>query len=521
MAPGMTAGMTPVRAYARTPAGGSGTPIEHDRRRHSQYPNSLAQTSRPHMTNVPASTHEADAAQSLAVQPLAARRSNPLRGTVRLPGDKSISHRALLFGALAEGRTTIRGLLEGHDVIATADAMRALGAHVVRDANGTWSVDGVGVGALLEPIAPLDFGNSGTGVRLVLGLVAGHGITVQLDGDASLRKRPMGRVLTPLQEMGARVLDSNDDGDGDRLPLTLQGTQNPIPIEYRLPVPSAQVKSAVLLAGLNSPGVTTVIEPEATRDHTERMLTHFGATLDISRDADGARRIALTGRPRLTGQAVTVPGDPSSAAFPLVAALIVPGSAVTIEGVMVNPSRAGLITTLKEMGARIILSNKREDGGEPVADLIVEAGPLAGVEVPADRAPSMIDEYPVLAVAAAYATGTTVMRGLAELKVKESDRLAAVAAGLAANGVTVRIEGDDLIVEGGAGKVTGAVSGGGMVETHMDHRIAMAFLVMGMAAESPVTVDDGTMIATSFPDFVPLMTGLGAEIGPIEPEPGA
>lgn len=467
------------------------------------------------MTNAPASTHAADAAQSFAAHSLAAGRSNPLSGTVRLPGDKSISHRALLFGALAEGRTTIGGLLEGHDVIATADAMRALGAHVVRGADGTWTVDGVGVGALLEPAEPLDFGNSGTGVRLVLGLVAGHGITVRFDGDASLRKRPMGRVLTPLRQMGARVLDSN--GDGDRLPLTLQGTQNPIPIEYRLPVPSAQVKSAVLLAGLNSPGTTTVIEPEATRDHTERMLAHFGAELAITRDADGARRIALTGRPRLKGQAVRVPGDPSSAAFPLVAALIVPGSAVTIEGVMVNPSRAGLITTLKEMGARITLANEREDGGEPVADLIVEAGQLTGVEVPPERAPSMIDEYPALAVAAAYATGTTVMRGLSELKVKESDRLAAVAAGLAANGVDVRIEGDDLIVEGGAGKV----AGGGTVETHLDHRIAMSFLVMGMAAEAPVTVDDGTMIATSFPDFVPLMTELGADIGPVTPEPGA
>lgn len=464
------------------------------------------------MSHAPDSTHAADTAQ-----PLAARRSGPLNGIVRLPGDKSISHRALLFGALAEGRTTIRGLLEGHDVIATADAMRALGAHVGRGTDGTWTVDGVGVGALVEPAEPLDFGNSGTGVRLVLGLIAGHGITVRFDGDASLRKRPMGRVLTPLRDMGARVLASNDDGDGDRLPLTLEGTQNPIPIEYRLPVPSAQVKSAVLLAGLNSPGTTTVIEPEATRDHTERMLAHFGAELAITRNADGARRIALTGRSRLTGQAVTVPGDPSSAGFPLVAALIVPGSAVTIKGVMVNPSRAGLITTLKEMGARITLANEREDGGEPVADLIVEAGPLTGVEVPPERAPSMIDEYPVLAVAAAYATGTTVMRGLSELKVKESDRLAAVAAGLAANGVDVRVEGDDLIVEGG----TGTVAGGGTVETHMDHRIAMSFLVMGMASDAPVAVDDSTMIATSFPDFVPLMTGLGAEIGPATPEPWA
>jgi len=436
---------------------------------------------------------------------LAARRGHALDGLVRVPGDKSISHRALLFGALAEGRTTIRGLLEGHDVIATAEAMRAFGARVRREDDGTWTVDGVGVGAFLEPSESLDFGNSGTGARLILGLVAGHGITARFDGDASLRKRPMGRVLAPLLQTGARLIDDNDG----RLPLTLQGTANPIPIEYRLPVPSAQVKSAVLLAGLNSPGTTTVIEPEATRDHTERMLTAFGAELRITRDDDGARRIALTGRPRLTGQAVTVPGDPSSAAFPLVAGVIVPGSSVTIQNVMINPSRAGLIATLREMGAKITLQNEREAGGEPVADLVVEAGPLRGVEVPAERAPSMIDEYPVLAVAAAYATGTTVMRGLSELKVKESDRLAAVAAGLAANGVDVRVDGDDLIVEGGSGRV----HGGGTVETHLDHRIAMAFLVLGLATEAPVTVDDGAMIATSFPDFLPLMEGLGASIG--------
>jgi 3-phosphoshikimate 1-carboxyvinyltransferase len=455
------------------------------------------------MTSAPASTDAADPR-------LIACPSGPLGGTLRLPGDKSISHRALLFGALAQGRTTITGLLEGHDVIATAEAMRAFGARVERHVDGagdaTWTVDGVGVGALLEPTETLDFGNSGTGARLVLGMVAGHGITVRFDGDASLRKRPMGRVLGPLELMGARIRDSNDG----RMPLTLQGTRDPIPIEYCLPVPSAQVKSAVLLAGLNSPGITTVIDPEATRDHTERMLAHFGATLEITHDTDGGRRIALTGRPRLKGQAVTVPGDPSSAAFPLVANLIVPGSSATIEGVMVNPSRAGLVTTLQEMGARLRLVNEREDGGEPVADLVVAAGPLVGVEVPAERAPSMIDEYPVLAVAAAFARGTTVMRGLSELKVKESDRLAAVAAGLAANGVDVRVEGDDLIVEGGAGRVRG----GGTVATHMDHRIAMSFLVMGLAAETPVAVDDGSMIATSFPDFVPLMRGLGADIAP-------
>jgi 3-phosphoshikimate 1-carboxyvinyltransferase len=438
--------------------------------------------------------------------PLAARAGAPLRGAAAIPGDKSISHRALLFGALASGRTRIRGLLEGHDVLATAEAARAFGAAVAR----AWSVDGVGVGALLEPAAPLDFGNSGTGARLVMGLVGGHGITARFDGDASLRKRPMGRVLAPLEAMGARVLAC---AEGGRLPLTLQGTQDPVPITYRLPVASAQVKSAVLLCGLNSPGTTTVVEPEPTRDHTERMLTHFGAKIEISTDPDGARRIALAGRPELRARDVAVPADPSSAAFPIVAALIVPGSSVTIPGVMVNSSRAGLIATLVEMGASITLSNRREDGGEPVADILVEAGPLSGIEVPAARAPSMIDEYPVLAVAAAFAHGTTVMRGLSELKVKESDRLAAVAAGLAANGVDVRVEGDDLIVMGRGGQA-GGVPGGGCVATHLDHRIAMAFLVMGLGAERPVTVDDSTMIATSFPDFVPLMTRLGADIAP-------
>lgn len=442
--------------------------------------------------------------------PLVARAGAPLRGRADIPGDKSISHRALLFGALATGRTRVTGLLEGHDVIATAEAARAFGARVERLADGTWTVDGVGVGALLQPAGTLNFGNSGTGARLVMGLVAGHGITARFDGDASLRKRPMGRVLAPLEEMGARIIEC---GEGGRLPLTLQGSQDPVPITYRLPVASAQVKSAVLLCGLNSPGTTTVIEPEPTRDHTERMLRHFGASLDISTDPDGARRIALAGRPDLRGRDVAVPADPSSAAFPIVASLIVPGSSVTIPGVMVNPSRAGLIATLGEMGARITLSNRREDGGEPVADVSVEAGPLTGIEVPAARAPSMIDEYPVLAVAAAYAHGTTVMRGLSELKVKESDRLAAVAAGLAANGIEVRVDGDDLIVEGRGGRA-GGVPGGGLVATHLDHRIAMAFLVMGFGAERPVTVDDGTMIATSFPDFVPLMSRLGAEIVP-------
>ncbi len=438
--------------------------------------------------------------------PLAARPGPSLSGRESVPGDKSISHRAVLLGGLAAGRTLVTGLLEGHDVLASAAAMRAMGARVLRRDDGVWEIEGTGVGALLSPEAPLDFGNAGTGVRLAMGLVAGHGITARFDGDASLRKRPMGRVLGPLLEMGAHIVD----GAGDRLPLTLQGAADPVPVEYRLPVPSAQVKSAVLLAGLNSPGTTTVVEPEATRDHTERMLVHFGAKITTAVEADGARRIALAGRPDLKGRDVAVPGDPSSAAFPLVAALLVPGSSVTIENVMINPTRTGLLETLREMGARISLENAREAGGEEVADLVVEAGALRGVEVPAERAPSMIDEYPVLAVAAAFAEGRTVMRGLAELRVKESDRLAAVAAGLSANGVKVTVDGDDMIVEG---RGIGGVAGGGMVETFMDHRIAMSFLVMGLAARNPVTVDDGAMIATSFPDFVPLMTRLGANIG--------
>jgi len=446
--------------------------------------------------------------------PAAAVRADRLAGTIRIPGDKSISHRALLFGTLARGRTDITGLLEGHDVLATADAMRAFGAQVTRDEDGIWHVDGVGVGALLEPDHTLDFGNAGTGCRLILGLVAGHGITATFDGDASLRKRPMGRVLKPMQEMGARVLQA----DGNRLPLTLKGTASPIPISYRLPVPSAQVKSAVLLAGLNAPGVTTVIEPERTRDHTERMLAYFGADLAIDDLDDGSRRIALTGRPDLVARPITVPGDPSSAAFPLVAALIVPGSSVRIENVMVNPTRSGLITTLIEMGADITFENEREAGGEPVADLVVAHSALTGIEVPAERAPSMVDEYPVLAVAAAFARGRTVMRGLSELRVKESDRLAAVADGLAVNGVDVTVEGDDLIVAGGVrsggdgSAPDGLVPGGGTVATHLDHRIAMAFLVLGLATKAPVTIDDAAMIVTSFPDFLPMMRGLGADI---------
>jgi len=439
-----------------------------------------------------------------AATPLTARRSGPLRGSLRVPGDKSISHRALILGALAVGETTVTGLLEGEDVLRTADAMRALGARVERLGVGEWRVHGVGIGAFADPPAPLDFGNAGTGVRLTMGAVAGSPVTAVFDGDASLRKRPMGRILDPLLLMGAKVRDM---AEGNRLPLTLQGARDPAPIEYRTPVASAQIKSAVLLAGLAAPGETTVIESEASRDHTERMLRHFGAEVTVTPEGTHGRRIVLKGQPELEPAPLAVPADPSSAAFPLVAALLVPGSEVILQGVMLNPLRTGLLTTLAEMGAAIETLDRREEGGEEVADLRVRAGALKGVDVPAERAPSMIDEYPILAVAAAFAEGETRMRGLKELRVKESDRLAAVAAGLAANGVTCEIEGDDLIVQGGV-----RAPGGGVVETHMDHRIAMSFLVLGLASEKPVTIDDSAFIATSFPDFTGLMRGLGAEL---------
>ncbi len=434
---------------------------------------------------------------------LTARRHGPLKGRVRVPGDKSISHRALILGALAVGETRISGLLEGEDVLKTAKALRALGALVERPAPGEWRVRGVGVGGFAEPAAPLDFGNSGTGCRLMLGAVAGCPITATFDGDASLRKRPMRRVLDPLEQIGARTLASTDG----RLPLTLAGAREPIPIVFEPPVLSAQLKSAVLLAGLAAPGETVVIEAEATRDHTEKMLVLFGAEVRVESQGVNGRRIALAGQPELTPQPIMVPADPSSAAFPLVAALITPGSDVILDGVMLNPLRTGLITTLGEMGALIDQLATRNEGGEEVADLRVRAGALRGVEVPASRAPAMIDEYPVLAVAAAFAEGTTVMRGLKELRVKESDRLAATAGLLRANGVAVDIEGDDLIVQG-----KGRPMGGGLVTTHMDHRIAMAALVLGLASEKPVKIDDGSFIATSFPGFVELMRGLGANL---------
>jgi 3-phosphoshikimate 1-carboxyvinyltransferase len=435
---------------------------------------------------------------------LTARRGGPLQGRVRVPGDKSISHRALILAAMTVGESTVSGLLEGEDVLNTAKAMRALGARLERSLEGLWRIHGVGVGGFAQPAEPLDFGNSGTGCRLAIGAVAGCPIKATFDGDASLRSRPMRRVLDPLEKMGARVLDV---ADGGRLPLTLQGTLDPMPIEYESPVPSAQLKSAVLLAGLAAPGETTVIEAEATRDHTEKLLKHFGAKIVSKPHGEHGRRITLQGQPELEPASVMVPADPSSAAFPLVAALIVPGSDVTFETVMTNPLRTGLFTTLKEMGAKIDVLEKRDDGGEEVADLRVTASQLKGVEVPPERAPAMIDEYLILGVAAAFAEGTTRMRGLKELRVKESDRLEATADMLRINGVSVEIEGDDLIVHG-----KGSVPGGGEVKTHMDHRIAMSALVMGLASEEPVRIDDSAFIATSFPDFVGLMRALGADL---------
>lgn len=437
--------------------------------------------------------------------PATSRRTGPLSGAVRVPGDKSISHRSLMFGGLASGRTSITGLLEGEDVLRTGEAMKAMGARIGREGE-TWVVDGVGNGCLLEAEAPLDFGNAGTGARLTMGLVGTYDMKTRFIGDASLSSRPMGRVLAPLRQMGTQVLDA---APGDRMPLTLAGPKHAAPITYRVPMASAQVKSAVLLAGLNTPGITTVIEPIATRDHTEKMLAGFGAEIEVETDAQGARHIRIQGQTRLKGRDIAVPGDPSSAAFPLVAALIVPGSDITIENVLMNPTRTGLIDTLLEMAADIEILNRRDAGGEDVADLRVRASELKGVTVPPARAPFMIDEYPVLAIAAAFAEGTTVMDGLDELRVKESDRLAAVARGLEANGIECREGEASLTVTGRPG---GKGLGGGTVATHLDHRIAMSFLVLGLAAEKPVTVDDARMIATSFPEFMALMGDLGAAV---------
>jgi 3-phosphoshikimate 1-carboxyvinyltransferase len=435
--------------------------------------------------------------------PLTARQSGPVQGRTRVPGDKSISHRVLILGALTVGETTISGLLEGEDVLHTAEAMRALGARVERVGDHAWRIHGVGVGGFAPPAGTLNFGNSGTGARLAIGAVAGAPVTVTFDGDDSLRSRPMRRVLDPLEKMGARVVQIADDG---RLPLILRGAADPIPIIYESPVASAQLKSAVLLAGLAAPGETTVIESEATRDHTERLLKHFGAKISSKPHGEHGRRIVLQGQPELEPANVLVPADPSSAAFPLVAALITPGSELILEAVMTNALRTGLLTTLHEMGASIETLEKRDDGGEEVADLRVRTSTLKGVDVPPERAPSMIDEYPILAVAASFAEGVTRMRGLKELRVKESDRLAATAEMLRANGVTVEIESDDLIVQG-----KGRPFGAGEVKTHMDHRIAMAALVMGLGTENPVRIDDSAFIATSFPGFVELMRSVGAD----------
>lgn len=441
---------------------------------------------------------------SIAI-PMVSSPSGPLSGRAEVPGDKSISHRALILGALSVGETKITGLLEGEDVLDTAAAMRAFGAQVVDHGGGRWSVHGVGVGGLAEPEQVIDCGNSGTGVRLIMGTMATSPITATFTGDASLNGRPMARVTDPLTLFGCQ----SHGRSGGRLPMTLVGARDPLPVRYEVPVPSAQVKSAVLLAGLNAPGQTVVIEREATRDHTERMLRGFGAEITVEDTKEG-RVITLTGQPELKPQTVDVPRDPSSAAFPVCAALLVPGSDVLVPGIGLNPTRAGLYTTLREMGADLTYENEREEGGEPVADLRARYSPdMKGIEVPPERAASMIDEYPVLSVIAANATGRTMMTGVKELRVKESDRIDAMALGLRSCGVNVD-EGEDWWAIDGLG--AGGVPGGQTCASRLDHRIAMSFLILGMAAKQPVKVDDGAPIATSFPIFEPLMSKLGAAI---------
>ncbi|QDC08527.1 3-phosphoshikimate 1-carboxyvinyltransferase [Oceanicola sp. D3] len=437
--------------------------------------------------------------------PMTSRKAAPLTGVAEVPGDKSISHRSLILGAMAVGETKITGLLEGEDVLDTAKAMRALGADVVQHGAGEWSVHGVGVGGFGEPEDVIDCGNSGTGVRLIMGAVATHPFSVTFTGDASLRSRPMGRVTEPLSLFGTVSYGKS----GGRLPLTMVGAESPVPVSYTTPVPSAQVKSAVLLAGLNAPGVTVVTEKEATRDHTERMLAGFGAEVTVEDTAEG-RVISLTGQPELQPQVIAVPRDPSSAAFPVCAALVVPGSDVLVPGIGLNPTRAGLFTTLREMGADLTYENEREEGGEPVADLRAKFSPdMKGIEVPAERAASMIDEYPVLSVVASFAHGVTKCPGVKELRVKESDRIDAMAVGLRACGVEVD-EGEDWFAVKGLGPE--GVPGGARAEARLDHRIAMSFLICGMAAKEPVSVDDAGPIATSFPIFMDLMGGLGARL---------
>jgi 3-phosphoshikimate 1-carboxyvinyltransferase len=438
-------------------------------------------------------------------RPMIAYKSGPLTGEAHVPGDKSISHRSLILGALSVGTTTIKGLLEGDDVLDTAKAMRAFGAIVTQHAAGNWSVDGVGVGGFCEPDTVIDCGNSGTGVRLIMGAMATHPIRATFTGDASLNKRPMARISDPLALFGAQTYGRS----GGRLPMTIIGAETPTPVCYEVPVPSAQVKSAVLLAGLNTPGKTVVIEQEATRDHTERMLRGFGAEISVQ-ITDAGREITLTGQPELQPQDITVPRDPSSAAFPVCAALITEGSDVLVPNIGLNPTRSGLFTTLREMGADLEYENERVEGGEPVADLRARFSPnMRGIEVPSERAASMIDEYPILSVVAANAQGDTVMRGVKELRVKESDRIDAMATGLRANGVTVE-DGPDWWIVSGCGAQ--AVPGGAKCASHLDHRIAMSFLILGMASKNPVSIDDGSPIATSFPIFESLMAALGARL---------
>lgn len=436
--------------------------------------------------------------------PLSVAASGPLTGTAPVPGDKSISHRSLMLSALAIGTSRVTGLLEGEDVLATAAAMRAMGAVIERGDDGVWTIDGVGVGGLLQPATALDMGNSGTSTRLLMGLVSSHAITATFTGDASLSKRPMGRVIEPLSQMGAEITAS----PGGRLPLMLRGIVPAVPIDYTLPVASAQVKSAILLAGLNTPGITRVVEPVPTRDHSERMLKGFGAKLTVEVTPAG-RVIELHGEAELQPQTITVPGDPSSAAFPVVAALLVPGSHVTITNVGLNPTRAALFDVLRAMGGDIVFENPRDVGGEPVADLIVRASSLTGIEVDPAVAPSMIDEFPILFVAAALAKGRTVTRGLEELRVKESDRITTMAEGLRAIGATVEETEDGLIIDGTGGDL---LPGGGTVEAKLDHRIAMSFVVAGLVSRDPVTIDDMAPVATSFPTFTTLLRSLGASL---------
>jgi 3-phosphoshikimate 1-carboxyvinyltransferase len=464
------------------------------------------------MSTALAATAIPEATGETTVIPMIAEPAGPLQGCVKIPGDKSVSHRALLIGASACGETPIEGLLESADVLATSAALAALGADIERMDGGVFRVFGRGVGGLREANRVLDMGNSGTGARLLMGLVASQPILSFFSGDASLSNRPMGRVMEPLSRIGATIWART----GGKLPLAVRGTAEPLPIEYTLPVASAQVKSAILLAGLNAPGQTTVIEPLPTRDHTERLLTHFGARVSVEPLAEGGRRVTLDGQPELSGRALVVPGDISSAAFLIVAALLVPGSRVILEGVGMNPLRTGLLDTLRDMGGQLTTLRRNDDGVEPVADLLVEASRLEAIDVPQARVVAMIDEFPILAVAAAGAHGTTRMSGLSELRVKESDRLAAIADGLTACGVKVRM-GDDWLEIGGAG---GPPPGGGVVRTHFDHRIAMAVLALGLAARKAVAIDDGAAISTSFPSFVSLMNGLGGNVRAAAPRAG-